>query len=286
MKDNTPSRTALKVAMILVLLGGDEYGRSKCPPGAIEAQMHLLKAARLLFGFSQWWMIQNPIFAKLSRWSSGFVHPNIMEGVGIRKCFMEEHVRMCLDDKKCQQVLIIGAGYDTLALRLCQEYPQVQFWELDHPATSQVKQRGLQKMGQPRNLHTIMADLTRTSLEQVLPQQVEYNVNARTTVVMEGLLYYLSEVEVKQLFQSLANVVGTGSSVCFDFFGWNAQRNRLDLGWMTSLLTFSIKITGEPWKWGIDPRELQVFFHDTQWSVNVVPRSIGIERLACVKLNK
>jgi len=225
----------------------------------------------------------NPIFAKLSRLSYSCVHPNIMEGVGIRKCYMEEHVRTCLGSG-CKQVLIVGAGYDTLTYRLSTEYADVQFWEVDHPATSQVKQRGLQKLGQPSNLHTIMADLTKTTLQQVMSQQPEYNAKARTVVVMEGLLYYLSEHEVKQLFASVANVVGPSSSVSFDFFG--KKDGRMDLGWMTPVLVFSIKLVGEPWKWGIDPRELAAFFQDTPWKVNVVPRSIGIERLACVELNK
>lgn len=283
MRDNTPSRTALKVAFIIVMLGGDQYGRSKCPAGSIVAQVQLLKACRLPFGAFPFSTIQNPIFAKLSRWSAWLVHDNLTVGVGIRKCFMEEHVRTCLNGG-CKQVLIVGAGYDTLAWRLSQEYPHVQFWELDHPATSRVKQRGLQQLNPPRNLHTIMADLSKTALEEVMSQQPEYNIKTRTVAVMEGLLYYLSEANVRQLFCSLANVVGPSSSVCFDFFGW--KKNRFDLGWMTSFLTLVVKMAGESWKWGIDPAELSVFFQDLPWSLSMAPCSMGIERMACVELDK
>lgn len=247
------------------------------------AQVQLLKACRLPFRGFPFWTIQNRIFAKLSRWYASLVHANLEEGVGIRKCFMEEHVRTCLNGG-CKQVLIVGAGYDTLAWRLSQEYSNVQFWEVDHPATSQVKQRGLQQLNPPRNLHAIMADLTTTTLEEVMPQQPEYNTMTRTVVVMEGLLYYLSEAEVRALFRSVANIVGPSSSVCFDFFGW--KQNRLDLGWMTPLLSFAVNMAGESWKWGIDPVELPVFFQDLPWSVSVAPRSMGIERMACVELDK
>lgn len=282
MLDDTPSVTAFKVALIIVMLGGDAYGRSKCPPNSSEAQLELLKACCLPFYGFPYWFIQNPIFAKLARWSASLTHANLMEGVGIRKCYMEEQVRTCLNNKGATQVLIVGAGYDTLAWRLASEFPQVQFYEVDHPATSRVKQVGLQKLGSTDNLHTIMADLTLTSLEQVVTQQDNYNTKAKSVVVVEGLLYYLSENQVKQLFADVANVVGPSSCVCFDFFGY--KNGRLDLGWMTPLLTWSIKFTGEPWKWGIDPNNLATFFQDTRWRVCGVPQSVGIERLASVQL--
>jgi methyltransferase (TIGR00027 family) len=207
----------------------------------------------------------------------------MLEGLGIRKCFMEAHVRKCLA-QNCTQVLIVAAGYDTLAFRLSQEYPELQFWELDHPATAEVKQRALRGMGQPKNMHTIAADLTQSCLEEVMSQQKQYNVKSRTVVVMEGLTFYLSEKEVRGLFASVSCVVGPKSSVCFDFFGWNSQRGVLDLGWLAPLLQYFAKLIGEPWKWGINPNELQEFFQDSSWTVNGATQSVGIERLACVEL--
>jgi methyltransferase (TIGR00027 family) len=283
MKDNTPSRTALLIAFGLIVLGGDEYGRRKCPPGAISAQIRLLTEAglpsrRCLCA------IHNLLFSKLVRlflWC--FIHADMLEGIGIRKCFMEEHVRTCLA-QNCTQVLIVAAGYDTLALRLSQEYTEVQFWELDHPATAKVKQRALRGMGQPKNMHTIATDLTQTSLEEIMTQQEQYNVNSRTVVVMEGLTFYLSEKEVRGLFASVSSVVGPKSSVCFDFFGRNSQRGVFDLGRLTPLLHYFVKLAGEPWKWGIDPNELQEFFQDSSWTVKGATQSVGIERLACVEL--
>lgn len=285
MKDNVPSVTALKVAIMIVIMGGDEYGRSKCPPGSVDAQLQLLKACRLPFFYFPFITIQNPIFIKLARWWSSLILPQAMESVGMRKCYMYECVRNALNDGNTRQVLIVGAGYDTLTWSLSQEYPSVEFWEVDHPATSRVKQEGLQTMGQPSNLHTIAADLTQTTLEQILSQRDEYNIKNKTVVVMEGLLYYLDGNEVKGLFASVAKVVGPSSTICFDFFGRD-ENGRLELGWATPLLVNSIKLTGEPWKWGIDPRELPAFFQETPWTVIGAPKSIGIERLATVQLDE
>ena len=282
MRDDTPSRTALLIAFALIVLGGDDYGRRKCPPGAVSVQIQLLKEAGLPCGKYPR-VIHNPIFSKLVRlflWC--FIHPDVLEGVGFRKCFMEEHVRTSLAEN-CRQVLIVAAGYDTLAFRLSQEYPKVQFWELDHPATASVKQRALRRMGQPKNLHTVNADLTQTSLEEVMALQAQYNVNSRTVVVIEGLTYYLSETHVRGLFASVSRVVGPKSSICFDFFGWNAERGVFDLGWFAPCLPYFVALAGEPWKWGINPNELPGFFQDSSWTVKSAPRKVGILNLACVE---
>ena len=44
-----------------------------------------------------------------------------------------------------QQVVIIGAGYDTLSLRLSSEQPRLTVIELDHPATQRVKRDAISR---------------------------------------------------------------------------------------------------------------------------------------------
>jgi hypothetical protein len=72
--------------------------------------------------------------------------------------------------------------------------------------------------------------------------------------------------------------------MCFDFFGWNAQRSMFDLGWLSPCLEYFVKLAGEPWKWGINPNELPGFFRDSSWTIKVAPRRVGFLRLACVEL--
>ena len=52
----------------------------------------------------------------------------------LRKRLIEEVVRASLTEG-VEQVVIIGAGFDTLALRLCAGFPRTNFIEIDHPAT-------------------------------------------------------------------------------------------------------------------------------------------------------
>ena len=61
----------------------------------------------------------------------------VLEGVWTRKLYMEAQIRDFIDSKADDgngslQVLIAAAGYDTLAWRLAEEYPMVNFIEIDH----------------------------------------------------------------------------------------------------------------------------------------------------------
>ena len=44
-------------------------------------------------------------------------------------------------DEGAKQVVILGAGFDTLAWRLSEKFESIRFIEVDHPATSKEKKR-------------------------------------------------------------------------------------------------------------------------------------------------
>ena len=61
--------------------------------------------------------------------------PGQFEAFGHRKAFFEGQVRDAID-AGAKQVLVLGAGYDMIGWRLAPEFPDVQFFEIDHPATA------------------------------------------------------------------------------------------------------------------------------------------------------
>jgi methyltransferase (TIGR00027 family) len=279
MRDEGASRTALVIAVALIILGGDSYGSKLCPPNAVDLQKLVLRESGLVPKWLPFWVISNALYSKLMRWSlSLVVYPGTLEIVGARKTFMEDQTRAKLNvSRNCRQVLILAAGYDTLALRLAPEYPDVGFWEVDHPGTARRKQVAVEAIGQSPNFHMLAADLTETSLQSVLQSCDAYDTSASTVVVMEGLLMYLSEQEVRKLFQDVANVVGSNkqqndSIVCFDYFGWNEETNMADVGWLAPLCHRIVEKQGEPWKWGVAPEKLSTFFeknNDSSWKVSM-----------------
>lgn len=44
-------------------------------------------------------------------------------------------------EQGARQVLVLGAGFDTLCLRLAPQYPHVRFFEVDHPASTSSRSR-------------------------------------------------------------------------------------------------------------------------------------------------
>jgi methyltransferase (TIGR00027 family) len=114
-----------------------------------------------------------------------------------------------------QQVVVLGAGLDTLAARLHREFPQVKFIEIDRAETQEVKRRAL--MGQwaaGRNLVLVSADPARDRLEHKLPKSV-YVAGAPTLFVAEDTLASMGDANRDALFNYVHAVGGPASSMVF-----------------------------------------------------------------------
>jgi methyltransferase (TIGR00027 family) len=140
--------------------------------------------------------------------------PGQWEGFGYRKVFINEQVKNAIDGGAAQ-VLVLGAGFDTLCIRLAPEYPSVAFYEIDHPATSQAKAKGVANCGSPENLQLVAADLANCSLHDALSQADNWDPSKSSVVVAEGLLQYLDDADVHQLFRKVAECVSLKSRFVF-----------------------------------------------------------------------
>jgi O-methyltransferase involved in polyketide biosynthesis len=63
----------------------------------------------------------------------------------------------------------LGAGFDTLSLRIATEYPDLSIIEIDHPASQAWKREALGRLGlQFENIHFLSLDLLRDTMQEVL----------------------------------------------------------------------------------------------------------------------
>ena len=237
MREGHVSQTALKVAATLVTLNEKRGWRERLPEGLAEISERLILAAR------------EPIYSSAAlrvakrRWVVSLselaerAQPGTFEGLGERKIFMNEQVLAAIA-AGARQVLVIGAGFDTLCLRLAPLNRDLQFVEIDHPATSAAKSRGVAVEGQPENMTLVAADLGATSLSEVLESCAAWNSGERSVVVAEGLLYYLPYQAVLSLFNEVATATGSGSRLAFSHL--------LELG-RHGLARAALRLSGEPW---------------------------------------
>jgi len=93
--------------------------------------------------------------------------PGQYEAFAQRKAYCENQVREGIA-AGATQILVLGAGYETLGWRLAPEFPGVRFVEIDHPATGRVEAKGIDNLGPRDNLPLIQEDLGERRLEDVL----------------------------------------------------------------------------------------------------------------------
>ncbi len=238
MRHDRPSDTATLVARSIVLAAKDQKLRKLVAEGEAETLRRMVGEGGGWFGLTirhAW--VRRPFFTIMN-----FMVPGIVAHYLARKRQIEQAVREGLAGG-ATRVVILGAGFDALAWRLHGEFPEVEFLELDHPATQRVKRRAL---GEAANFSYGQVDLAARSLAEV----PELAAALRTVFVAEGLTMYLREERVAALLRDLASIAGPAGRVIFTFMeeddagsiGFRGQ-NPLVAGWL--------KLRSEPFLWGI-----------------------------------
>jgi len=262
MRKDKPSKTAYKVALNIITLGSKPEMSKVLPPEIVEATKKLLVASGV-------------VSATLVRWSCSrrmvsvyealdWILPGQFEAFGHRKAFCDRQVRDGIR-AGATQILVLGAGYDTLGWRLAPKFPGVNFFEIDHPATAQLKARGIEAIGHWNNLHLISENLGKHKLVDILKANESWDRTARTVIVAEGLLMYLTPATVRDLFSQCAAITGAGTRIAFTYICTGAD-GRPDAGRWTGLIMWILKVNGEPWLWSIRPEQLGRLLEETGWT--------------------
>ncbi len=256
MKHGRISQTALKVALGMITLNIKDDWAQRLPPGLVELSERLLLASgspgygpRLMHASKQPWMIR--VYQTQDR-----MVPGQWEGFGHRKIFVQQRVERAIKEG-ARQVLVLGAGFDTLCLRLAPQQGDVNFFEIDHPATSAAKAKGVAVVGQPENMTLIAADLGERTLSNVLSEDARWDVSQRSVVVAEGLFLYLSEEEVRGLLTETAANTPPRSRIVFSH----------KLPDELKLLHVMLRLVAEPFKSAVRSEDLPEYIEGTGWAV-------------------
>jgi methyltransferase (TIGR00027 family) len=261
MHDKRPSRTAYKVALNILSLGAKPGMAEALPSGIVDATEKLLIASGAAGAKTvRWYRSPRMVFVfEAFDW----MMPGQFEAFAHRKAFCERQVREGIA-AGAAQVLVLGAGYDTMGWRLAPEFPNVDFFEIDHPATACLKAKGIGEMGPRPNLHLIAEDLGKRKLVDVLTDDKNWDMCASTTIVAEGLLQYLPSQAVCDLFTQCASIAAD-TRIAFTYIPAR-EDGQPDAGPQTRLVMWLLKVGGEPWFWSVRPEELGQFLEASGWT--------------------
>jgi len=214
MKSGQVSQTALKVAASMITLNQKRGWQERLPESLAALTERLILAANVApYNPSTLRLAKRPWAVRMSEFGE-MMQPGTFAGLGERKLFMNEQVLKAIH-RGATQVLVVGAGFDTLCLRLAPPFPGVRFVEVDHPATAAAKRKGVEQEGQPGNMTMIAVDLGEASLSSALADCQDWDPDAQSVVVAEGLLLYLSADAVLALFREVDISTGAHSRVVF-----------------------------------------------------------------------
>jgi methyltransferase (TIGR00027 family) len=276
MKAGNPSATAYLIAASTLFVAADPHAGHLIPARAAElsasfvaVRSHIARRVRDAFGQK---LVRRFVSALERQTISG-----IQLHYALRKLYLEETLRAALYGDGISQVVIFGAGYDTLALRLHETFPGAEFIETDHPATQRRKTHALavaredsrSARPQPSNLHFLPLDLTRQQLSATLHAFPNYRTDARTLFIAEGLLMYLSHAEVDHFFQTMRACSGAQSRVAFTFMEPQAD-GRVNFRTRSRAVDAWLSWRGEVFKWGIKRDALPGYLAERGFSLREI----------------
>ncbi|HKC65640.1 MAG TPA: SAM-dependent methyltransferase [Pyrinomonadaceae bacterium] len=256
MRDDKPSATAYLIARSIYLLSRDQTLGYLVPEQSAElsrwftqAQCRFRKSLDAITNIP-------PIAYALER----LTIPGIRLHYALRKRYLEETARDSLR-RGTRQMVVIGAGFDTLALRLTPEFKETEFFEIDHPATQREKKRVIEARLPARdNLHFVALDIAHRNLEESLLLQTSYSTRAPTLFIAEGLLMYLSLAEVDLIFQFIREHSGHESKFAFTFVEMQ-EGGRIGFSRSSPIVDAWLRLRGESFKWGIERAEIADFLY-------------------------
>ncbi len=116
------------------------------------------------------------------------------------------------------QYVVIGAGMDSFAFRRTDLMQKLEVFEIDRPATQEVKRSRLRRAGLqvPAGLHFVPADL-----EQISPMDAlsgsRFDPSRRAFLSLLGVSYYLSADVLASTARSVAQGAAPGSQLVLDY---------------------------------------------------------------------
>lgn len=183
--------------------------------------------------------------------------PGVRNSVVARVRFFDDIVKSSIDDG-LEQLVILGAGYDTRAYRI-EGLDKIKVFEIDHPNTQKIKIEKIKEIfnSLPDHVIYIPVNLEVDKWGQQLLES-KYDGSKKTLFILEGLLMYVSPEAVDEILSFIVHNSGKGSAILFDYIPLSVVDGTCELeagqNWQKGVTD-----AGEPFKFGIKDGSTESF---------------------------
>jgi len=189
----------------------------------VASTAHWVAAARARESTRADALFRDPLAAALAgdegeRWMADAGAAAASGYVAVRTRFFDDELLAAARDRGVRQIAILAAGLDARAYRL--SFPAgTRLFEVDRPEVLAYKDRVLAAAGAtPRCARaTLGADLTRPWAARL--SALGFRSDAPSAWLVEGLLPYLREREVRRLLAQISRLAAPGSALALDVPG-------------------------------------------------------------------
>ena len=204
--------------------------------------------------------IKHPDEAKFKIEQMEKIFPGLSSSIIARVRYFDDYVMKYIEDG-VEQLLILGAGYDTRAYRI-KELKDIKVFEVDHPSTQSFKIKKIRDIFGtiPYNVSYVSLDFEFEELGQKLFEN-GYESSKKTLLIMEGLIMYIPKGAVQKIFSFFTINSGTDSSIIFDYYPESVVNGSCKQEIGINIRNFVIQ-QGEPLQFGIEEESIREFLSD------------------------
>ena len=248
MRDNQPSITAENNAALRALESMRPAGERIC----YDPYAHYFVSDEIRQSDD----MQKALIDRTAAWEMLF--PGVCAAIIARTRFIDDCLERAIEEG-IQQLVILGAGYDTRALRFEKLTENITVFEVDHPATQQIKRKRFPGILQDIGLQPVYVPVIfgKDDLGQLLFLH-GYDRTLKSFFIWEGITYYIPAEAVDNTLLFISENAPIDSSVVFDYFPTSVVNGSTRLEEARGL-SAALKQLGEEFVFGIDPGNMADF---------------------------
>ncbi|MFT4925240.1 MAG: methyltransferase (TIGR00027 family) [Phenylobacterium sp.] len=263
MKEDKANSTAFTVLQGLLYTAQSEEHGYLVPENMVAVGKQILGGS--IEGQKRLKQLHSPLVSMSVKLKEYLMLPGITLHYVLRKRYIEDQTREAIYGG-VTQVVNICAKFDPLAWILHQQYPEVNFIEIDHPDTQKIKTEALLKGAGPEgadakladNMHFLGIDFAEQNLESGLSGCADFDPARPTLYICEGVMMYLEAAELSSIFDTINTLTGPGSLLLFTCIEPEGSENSNVRG----LLFRYLQLIGEPVVWELESEAVPTFLHN------------------------